>query len=115
MKELLIAVFVAVFSSSGVWTLVLYMIQRKDKKKDKEAEELKHQSQMLLGLGHDRIVYLGTKYIESGEITEAEFENLNTYLYEPYQKLGGNGTAEKIMDDVKKLPIRKERKKGEDL
>ena len=64
---------------------------------------------MLLGLGHDRIIYLGGQYIKKGYVTEAEFENLNKYLYEPYKKLGGNGTAEKIMTDVKKLPIEKGR------
>ena len=98
-------IFTAVFASQGLWALILYLVQRKDKKKDKESEVLDNQSQMLLGLGHDRIVFLGTHYIQEGSITE--FENLNKYLYEPYKKLGGNGTAEKIMDDVKKLPIKK--------
>lgn len=106
-NEIIVPLVLAVFGSSGLWTLVLYYVQRKDKRKDKEDEELKNQSQMLLGLGHDRIIYLGAKYIENGSITDAEFENLNKYLYEPYIKLGGNGTAEKIMDDVKKLPVKK--------
>jgi len=100
-------VFTAVFASQGLWALILYLVQRKDKKKDKESEVLDNQSQMLLGLGHDRIVFLGTHYIQQGSITENEFENLNKYLYEPYKKLGGNGTAEKIMIDVKNLPIKK--------
>lgn len=106
-SDLLLPIVLAIFGSSGIWTLVLYFVQRKDKKREQEDEELRNQSQMLLGLGHDRIIYLGTKYIEDGSITDAEFENLNKYLYEPYIKLGGNGTAEKIMDDVKKLPVRK--------
>lgn len=104
--ELILTIFLATLGSSGLWTLVLYFVQRKDKKRDKEDEELCNQSQMLLGLGHDRIVYLGKKYIEKGSVTDAEFENLNKYLYEPYLKLGGNGTAEKIMNDVKKLPVK---------
>lgn len=106
-SDLLLPIVLAIFGSSGIWTLVLYFVQRKDKKREQEDEELRNQSQMLLGLGHDRIIYLGTKYIEDGSITDAEFENLNKYLYEPYIKLGGNGTAEKIMDDVKKLPVKK--------
>ena len=61
---------------------------------------------MLVGLGHDRIVYLGMKYIERGYITKDEFENLNDYLYKPYSKLGGNGSAERIMQEVRKLPIK---------
>jgi hypothetical protein len=67
---------------------------------------------MLIGLGHDRICHLGMCYIHrkdsNGEayITKDEYENLYEYLYKPYLKLGGNGSAERIMDEVKKLPIR---------
>ena len=98
-------IFTAVFASQGLWALILYLVQRKDKKKDKKAEVLDHQSKMLLGLGHDRIVCLGKEYLAKGSISEDEYENLNKYLYTPYKALGGNGTAEKIMDEVKKLPI----------
>lgn len=110
-ETLIVTIIGAVFASSGLWTLILYLVQRKDNKKDKEDEVLDNQSQMLLGLGHDRIIYLGAKYIEEGFISEDQFENLNKYLYEPYKKLGGNGTAEKIMEDVKNLPIRKDKRK----
>lgn len=61
---------------------------------------------MLLGLGHDRIMFLGLKYLDRGWITQDEYENLNDYLYAPYKKLGGNGSAQKIMAEVEKLPIR---------
>ena len=44
--------------------------------------------------------------IQRGWITKDEFENLNDYLYRPYEELGGNGTAEKIMQEVRKLPLR---------
>lgn len=60
---------------------------------------------MLIGLGHDRIIQLGNEYIQRGYITSEEYENLHDYLYAPYKKLGGNGSAEQIMDKVKKLPI----------
>ena len=49
--ELILTIFLATLGSSGLWTLVLYFVQRKDKKRDKEDEELCNQSQMLLGLG----------------------------------------------------------------
>ena len=32
-------------------------------------------------------------------------ENLRDYLYKPYEKLGGNGSAQKVMIEVNKLPI----------
>ena len=62
---------------------------------------------MLLGLGHDRIVYLGMQYIDRGYITQDEYENLYEYLYIPYKKLGGNGSAQRIMNEIEKLEIRK--------
>ena len=62
---------------------------------------------MLIGLGHDRIIYLGLCYIERGWVTQDEYENLNDYLYDPYSQLGGNGSAKKIIEEVNKLPIRK--------
>lgn len=35
-----------------------------------------------------------------------DYENLHDYLYLPYKKLGGNGTAEKIMKEVERLPLK---------
>ena len=64
---------------------------------------------MLVGLGHDRIMFLGMHYIERGYITRDEYENLCEYLYNPYEKLGGNGSAKRIMAEVDKLPIRNDK------
>ena len=71
----------------------------------KQTESLKRQEASLVGMGHDRIISLGSKYIERGYITKDEYENLNDYLFKPYKALGGNGTAEKIIREVDKLPL----------
>ena len=56
---------------------------------------------MLIGLAHDRILYLGMSYLERGDwITGDEYENLHDYLYTPYAKLGGNGSARRVMLEV---------------
>ena len=101
--ETIITIVCAVLASSGFWA----WMQKRHESKDVKA-------QVLLGLGHDRIVYLGLKYIERGWITQDEYENLRDYLYEPYRKLGGNGTAEKIMKEVEKLEIKNTVYKGVD-
>lgn len=93
---MLLTVFSSVLASSGLWA---YMAKRTEKKDVK--------TQMLIGLGHDRIMYLGTVYIERGWITTDEYENLYEYLYKPYEQMGGNGSAKRIMSEVNKLPIRK--------
>ena len=84
----------AVIASSGFWT---FLQNRRDKKDVK--------TQMLVGLAHDRIISLGMKYIDRGFITQDEYENLYEYLYKPYEKMGGNGSAKRIIQEVNKLPI----------
>lgn len=92
--QMAITVICSVLASSGFWA---WMVNRKDRKDAK--------TKMILGLGHDRIVFLSVKYIERGWITQDEYEDLNKYLYSPYREMGGNGTAEKLMTEVRKLPI----------
>lgn len=92
--QMVVTIVCAVIASSGFWAF----IQRKNENKDVK-------SQMLIGLAHDRIVFLGMKYIERGWISQDEYENLHDYLYKPYEKLGGNGSAQKVMIEVNKLPI----------
>jgi len=46
------------------------------------------------------------KYLKRGFITHEEYENLVKYLYKPYQKIGGNGSALRLMEEVNKLPIK---------
>jgi len=72
----------------------------------KKAEHKDVKTRMLIGLGHDRIMFLGTSYIKRGYITADEYENLYVYLYKPYEEMGGNGSAARIMEEVKKLPIK---------
>lgn len=93
--QMLVTIICAVIASGGFWS---YIQTRRDKKDVR--------SQMLIGLGHDRVMWLGMKYIERGWITNDEYENLYEYLYKPYEKMGGNGSAKRVMDEVKKLPIR---------
>ena len=100
-STLIMSIVAAIFASTGFWAFLTYLIQRKDTKDSAEA-------QMLKGLGHDRICYLGETYVARGYITEDEYENLHDYLFLPYKKLGGNGTAEKVMNEVEKLPLEKE-------
>ena len=65
---------------------------------------------MILGLGYDRIVSLGMKYVERGWITQDEYENLEKYIYEPYSKLRpDDGSIRRIMQEVNALPIKKGR------
>ena len=100
--KMLITAFCSIMASSGFW---MYMQKRSDKRNESTLKECT-QSEMLRGLGHDRILRLGYTYIERGYITINEYENLNDYLYKPYKKLGGNGYADRVMEEINKLSIR---------
>ena len=99
MDDVIIAIVASVFGSTGFWALLTAIWNAHSKKVSTEGK-------MLRGLAHDRICELGERYLKQGYITKDEYENLHDYLYVPYEELGGNGTAKKIVDDCKKLPMR---------
>lgn len=84
----------AIGASSGFW---LFM--------EKRRQNRTLTTKLLLGLAHDRIVCLALKYLERGFITQDEHENLYQWLYKPYKDLGGNGSADRLMNQVDKLHI----------
>lgn len=96
LSQTVLTIVLSVIASSGFWAYLTKKLERKDVR-----------TRMLIGLGHDRIMYLGSYYIERGWITADEYENLHEYLYKPYEDMGGNGSAKRVMDEVRKLPIRK--------
>lgn len=90
----ILSIFGSVAASSGFWA----WLQKKHDAKDVKTK-------MLLGIAHDRLVFLTLSYIDRGNITKEEFENIYNYLYSPYKELGGNGTVTRLMNEVEKLPI----------
>ena len=94
--QIAVPLVAAVLTSSGLWAVVAKRVDKGDAER-----------RMLVGLAHDRIVHLGMVYVDRGYITQDEYENLNDYLYTPYEKMGGNGSAKRVMEEVRKLPIRK--------
>lgn len=95
--QVLVPIIIAFIASSGFWIFI-----------DKIRSPKTAQTELLMGLAHDRIMYLGGKYIKRGTISQDEYENLHKYLFSPYLKLGGNGTIVRIMEEVDRLPIKTE-------
>lgn len=94
MNAIAISILSTLLASAGFWAFVTKVIDKKSAK-----------TKMILGLGHDRIMTLCIKYIERGKISHGEYENLRKYLYEPYLKMGGNGTVERLMREIEKLEM----------
>ena len=103
--SIILAILTSVLASSGLWAYMAKRYEAKLQHKLESDADRAADRAMLVGLAHDRIVFLGMQYIERGYITQDEHENLEVYLFEPYTKLGGNGSAAKIMQEVNKLPM----------
>lgn len=98
MSEYVLPIVLGALASSGFWGFAIAVYTSKKSKQSAS-------NKMLLGLGHNEIMRLGKEAIERGYITSDDFENLHDYLYLPYKEMGGNGSAERIVNEVKKLPI----------
>ena len=92
--QIIVTILTSVLASSGLWAFLGSRLDRHSAEKE-----------MLLGIGHIELVFFGMQYIERGWITKDEYETMQG-LYDPYKKLGGNGSGTKIMSEIEKLPIK---------
>ena len=82
-----VAVIIAVLGSNGLWAY------------------LQSRSKATSARDHAEIFRTAEKYIQRGGITKDELEDLENYLFKPYSELGGNGTAQVIVEKCKQLKI----------
>lgn len=104
--QIILSVFTSVMASSGLWAYLLGRREKRERQKEKEEDKKSASNRMLMGLGHDRIIAICSKLIERGWVSKDEYEDLMKYLYDPYTELGGNGTVKRLIEEVKKLPIK---------
>lgn len=102
--QAIITVLITALTSSGFMSLIIYLLQRRDRRKEKEAADTSAQTRMLIGLGHDRLIYLTDRYVRRGSITLKEKRNLE-FLYAPYRDMGGNGDCKIGYDACQALPV----------
>lgn len=94
MSSVLITILCALITSAGFWTLIIKIVDKRSAK-----------SKMILGLGYNAIRESATEYIRRGSISQGEYTDFYKYLYKPYKDMGGDGSAERLMREVDKLPI----------
>lgn len=97
MEQTIIVIVGAVFASQGFWT---WLIHRNSNRSAR--------SRLIMGLAFAEICRRSEAYINRGEISTDEYKDFEKYLYKPYKEMGGDGTADKLMDELKKLPIRRD-------
>lgn len=100
MTGYIITIIVAIFGSTGFWSWLSGRRAKKD-----------GATRLILGLAYQQIIRSAEHYIKRGFIDSDEYNELNRYLFEPYTAMGGNGTAQKLMEEVKHLPTRPKEEK----
>ena len=98
MPEVIISIVISVIASSGFWAFLQYTLQARRDRKSVERSAL-------LALLHDRLYSEMSNLMDQQQISKGIYENL-VYLYNPYIKLGGDGTCEKMFADISKKELK---------
>ena len=69
-----------------------------------QSEFMQKLGDALIGLSHDRLIYLSDICLERGSITRKEQATIES-IYNPYSKLGGNGDCHVAYERIGALPI----------
>ena len=86
-------ILVGIFGSMGFWS---YMSEKRSKKSIERAA-----IQCVLFMA----IKMSCKTcLRRGWVNTEEIEDIEKYMFEPYEKMGGNGTAKLLMEKIKSLP-----------
>lgn len=98
-----ITAFATFISSSGFWAYA-----------QSRSGSNSAQLELLIGIGYFTIQEECIRHLQAGYISREQYNDIYHHLYEPYQALGGNGTAQKMMVDLGNLPMVPRQTKGKD-
>ena len=100
---MLVAIFSAIGAAvvSGIFGVIMFILNRKAAKKDKEIG---------VAAGVQYLLYLNLKklcadYLSAGYISTDDLKIL-VQMWQVYHGLGGNGYLDELINIVKKLPIK---------
>lgn len=97
-STLVLTIISVVFASSGFWAFMQSLAMQKYKDKTGLMS-------LVVGLAHIEICRECQKYINRGNITKDEYQDLYVYLYKPYIEAHANGVADKLFKEVQALPV----------
>ena len=89
----------------GIFSVIMFKLNRKAEKEDKQESKEDDLTSGLRILLYDRIKHLGKSYITRGYITTEELEDLLLMHKIYHDNLKGNGFLDSLMGQVKQLPI----------
>ena len=104
---------------STIGNIILHLLQRSERKKEKQNDRQQEQIDKLNAIGKgvmllelDKIKYLGLRFIRDGGITYEDRTLLHKMHDNYHKELGGNGDLDQIMEEVDELPLVQVRKRA---
>lgn len=121
MNDKIQIILTSVLASGGFWafaqTVYTKWSNRDEKTRKIVREEIKDikaatdtipsVSAAVMGTKHKELIDTCREFIDKGYITPEELADIHEYIYDPYKKLGGNGTGEKMMREIESLPLKR--------
>lgn len=122
MTTTILTVIGSVLVCGGFWTFIQFLISRNDGKKEAMKElqsavktlqasvddnnrNMALQSEALMSLAQDRVLFLAEEYIKQGWIYITDYKNLKR-MADAYREMGGNDLVKTEMDLVDGLEKR---------
>lgn len=97
---------------STIGNIILHLLQRSERKKEKQNDRQQEQIDKLNAIGKgvmllelDKIKYLGLRFIREGGITYEDRALLHKMHDNYHKELGGNGDLDQIMEEVDELQL----------
>lgn len=97
---------------STIGNIILHLLQRSERKKEKQNDRQQEQIDKLNAIGKgvmllelDKIKYLGLRFIRDGGITYEDRVLLHKMHDNYHKELDGNGDLDQIMEEVDELPL----------
>ena len=100
-------ILLAFIGAAGFWEIIKLLLTRIFKKKDKHEDKEDLQTLALQGLLHEALERRCLEALSIGSMTPAMHETIDA-LWEPYQRMGLNGTGRALHEKVMKLDITNE-------
>lgn len=100
-------IVLAVIGAGGFWEIIKLILTRIFTKKDKHDDKEDLQTLALQGLLHEALERRCLEALAYGQMTPAMHETIDA-LWEPYQRMGLNGTGKALHDKVLGLDITNE-------
>lgn len=89
----IITILAGILGSTGFWMLV--QNQREKKSKERMA---------IMAMLYMAVKMSCKSCLRRGWASTEEIEDIEKYMFEPYKSMGGNGTAELLMNKIQSLP-----------